>query len=75
MKLNVSKNDLLITFIAAFIVILAGLLIAFAIVNKKSKNEASNTEPQIDYYNELRKNISKLDFAEIERRQIECYLK
>ena len=30
---------------------------------------------QIDYYNELRKNISKLDFAEIERRQIECYLK
>ena len=30
---------------------------------------------QIDYYNELRKNISKLDFAEIERKQIECYLK
>ena len=30
---------------------------------------------QIDYYNELRKNISELDFAEIERRQIECYLK
>lgn len=55
MKLNVSKNDLLITFIAAFIVILAGLLIAFAIVNKKSKNEASNTEPQIDYYNEYQK--------------------
>ena len=53
--MNVSKNDLLITFIAAFIVILAGLLIAFAIVNKKSKNEASNTEPQIDYYNEYQK--------------------
>lgn len=30
---------------------------------------------QIGYYNELRKNISKLDFAEIERKQIECYLK
>ena len=26
-------------------------------------------------YNQLRKNISKLDFAEIERQQVECYLR
>lgn len=52
MKLNVNKNDLLITFITAFIVILIILLIAFAILNKKSKDEISNTEPNTDYYNE-----------------------
>lgn len=28
----------------------------------------------IDYYNDLRKAISKLNFSEIERRQVECYL-
>ena len=52
MKLNVNKNDLLITFITTFIVILIILLIVFAMFNKKSKNEINNTEPQTDYYNE-----------------------
>ena len=52
MKLNINKNDLLITFITTLIVILIILLIAFAMFNKKVKNEISNTEPQTDYYNE-----------------------
>lgn len=29
----------------------------------------------LNRYNQLRKNISKLDFAEIERQQVECYLR
>lgn len=29
----------------------------------------------LNRYNQLRKNISKLNFAEIERRQVECYLR
>ena len=28
----------------------------------------------IDLYNDMRKNISKMDFSEIEKRQVECYL-
>ena len=52
MKLNVNKNDLLITFITTVIVILIMLLIVFTMFNKKSKNEINNTEPRTDYYNE-----------------------
>ena len=29
---------------------------------------------QIDYYNQLRNNISKMDFEKIEKEQIDCYL-
>lgn len=39
-----------------------------------SLKEAINKISDIDYYNKLRLNISKLDFEKIEKEQIECYL-
>ena len=61
MKLNVNKNDLLITFITAFIVILIILLIAFAILNKKSKDEINNVSLE-NSNNELLKITSDLKY-------------
>ena len=39
-----------------------------------SLKEAIIKIADIDYYNQLRLNISKLDFEKIEKEQIECYL-
>lgn len=40
-----------------------------------SLKDAINKITNIDYYNNLRLNISKLDFGTIEKKQVECYIK
>ena len=47
------------------------------IFHYNDKNEfvaAINKMAEIDFYNRLRKNISKLNFEEIEQAQIACYV-
>lgn len=49
--------------------------LVFKYDSESSLIQAIEKMKDIDYYNQLRKNISKLDFGKIEREQVRCYLK
>ena len=49
--------------------------IVFKYNSEEDLKEKISIISNIDYYNQLRKNISQLDFQAIEQFQIECYLK
>lgn len=48
--------------------------LVFKFDDKDSLMQAINRMSDVDYYNRLRKNISKYDFAKIEKEQVSCYL-
>lgn len=48
--------------------------IIFDIQNPNSLRDAILKISQIDYYNQLRKNVSQMDFADRVKKQLDCYL-
>ena len=52
MKVKVKKKDLLILMIVTLIILLIILLVLLSKTSKNKVDEISNTEAQVDYYNE-----------------------
>ena len=48
--------------------------IIFDIQNPNSLRDAILKISQIDYYNQLRKNVSQMDFVDRVKKQLDCYL-
>ena len=52
MKININKNDFLISVIVTVVIILIIILVILLGISKNTVNEVKKSEEQIDYYNE-----------------------
>ena len=52
MKININKNDFLISVIVTVVIILIIILVILLGISRNTVNEVKKSEEQIDYYNE-----------------------